>query len=385
MPFYQKRGRIPVKRHTVFPRTEGEGIHYEELMGNEGFTGASSLLYRLRRPTQLISAHVRKTVTWVAAEEGPLSPRHFRLGHLPGEGDPVLDRVPVLYNSDVAISLVRARKGDPIFFRNSQGDEVIYVAQGKGILETAFGDLKFGEGDYLVIPRGVVHRYLLEEGPAMLLVVESRGVVRIPQRYRNANGQFLEGAPFCERDIRTPENLKTVDETGEFEILTKMNHRITTHVVAAHPFDVVGWDGSYYPWAFQIRDFEAIVGRVHQPPPVHQTFAGDGFVVCSFVPRPYDFDSQAIPAPYNHTNAQSDEVIFYASEEFMSRKGVGFGSLTLHPDGLPHGPHPGRTEDSIGKTFTDELAVMVDTFRPLRVASAVVSVEDMEYLRSWLD
>jgi homogentisate 1,2-dioxygenase len=243
----------------------------------------------------------------------------------------------------------------------------------------------FRRGDYLVIPRGLLTRLRFTERPARCLVIESAGYVRTPHRYRNEFGQLTEMAPFSERDIRRPADLDTRDERGEFPVLVKKDNRLTRVVVDHHPFDVVGWDGHYYPWAFNIHDFEPRVGRLHLPPPVHQTFEGDGFVICSFCPRPYDFDPEAVPVPYNHSNVMSDEVLYYASSEFMSRKGIEYGSVTLHPDGVPHGPHPGRTEASLGQTRTDELAVMLDTFRPLKVAAAALPVEDREYHRSWVE
>jgi homogentisate 1,2-dioxygenase len=264
---------------------------------------------------------------------------------------------------------------------------VVYVARGQGTLETQFGDLPFVEGDYVVIHRGIMHRWRLDLGAEQpqFLVFESRGHVRYPTRYRNDVGQLIEGAPYSERDIRRPTQLRTHDELGDFPIYVKQYDALTEMIIDHHPFDCVGWDGYFYPWAFNINDFEPIVGKVHQPPPVHQTFQGDGFVICSFCPRPYDFHPEAVPAPYNHSNVDSDEVLFYASKEFMSRKGIEFGSVTHHPDGLPHGPHPGRAEASIGAKHTDELAVMMDSFRPLKVARAALPVEDPAYHRSWVE
>jgi homogentisate 1,2-dioxygenase len=293
--------------------------------------------------------------------------------------------VPVLYNRDVALSLVRPTQEDRFHYRNAQADEVIYVTEGEGVLETLMGELPFRPGDYLVIPRGILHRYHLNGGPHSFLVIESAGYVRTPKRYRNEHGQLLEQAPYSERDIRRPQKLFTSDEKGEFQLLVKKDQRLTEFVLDHHPFDVIGWDGYYYPWALNIHDFEPRVGRFHLPPPIHQTFEGDGFVICSFCPRPYDFDPSAVPAPYNHSNVMSDEVLYYANSEFMSRKGIEYGSITLHPDGIPHGPHPGRAEDSIGKTHTDELAVMVDTFHPLHVSKQALDVEDKEYYQSWLE
>jgi homogentisate 1,2-dioxygenase len=289
-----------------------------------------------------------------------------------------------MYNDDVAMQFAAPDKQDEHFYRNAQGDEVVYVVEGEGTLETMFGDLPIIPGDYLVIHRGITHRYKFTK-PARLLIFESRGYVRPPSRYLNDYGQIVEGAPYSERDIRVPRVLNTRDEKGDFPVIVKQYNGLQEFMLDHHPFDVVGWDGMFYPWAFNIHDFEPIVGKVHQPPPVHQTFQGDGFVICSFCPRPYDFGPDAVPAPYNHSNVDSDEVLFYASSEFMSRKGIEYGSITLHPDGLPHGPHPGRTEASIGAKFTNELAVMMDSFRPMKVAREFVSFEDDKYQFSWLE
>jgi homogentisate 1,2-dioxygenase len=265
------------------------------------------------------------------------------------------------------------------------GDEVVYVGEGSGILETQFGDLPYRQGDYLVIHRHILHRFRMNPDPHRLVIFESKGHIRTPRRYRNEHGQLVEGAPYSERDIRIPRELRTIDETGDFPILVKQYEGLTELILDHHPCDVVGWDGYFYPWAFNIDDFEPIVGRIHQPPPVHQTFQGDGFVICSFCPRPFDFDPNAVPAPYNHSNVDSDEVLYYASSEFMSRKGIEYGSITLHPDGIPHGPHPGRAEASIGAKETRELAVMMDTFRPLHVAKQALPVEDAGYFKSWIE
>ncbi|HSK10123.1 MAG TPA: homogentisate 1,2-dioxygenase, partial [Vicinamibacterales bacterium] len=295
------------------------------------------------------------------------------------------DRVPLLFNTDVAIALVRPTGNEEAFYRNAQGDEIVYVTEGAGVLESPLGRLPFGQGDYLVVPRGILHRYRLEPGRCTLLVIESAGYVRTPKRYRNAFGQLLEHSPFSERDIRRPAWVEPRDEAGDFPLVVKKNNQLIEMVLAHHPADVIGWDGYYYPWAFNIRDFEPRVGRFHLPPPLHQTFEGDGFVVCSFCPRPYDFDAEAVPAPYNHSNVMSDEVLYYVSSDFMSRKGIEYGSVTLHPDGLPHGPHPGRTEASIGQKGTEELAVMLDTFRPLSISNQARTVEDPDYYRSWFE
>ena len=379
---YHRLGNIPPKRHTTL-RREGGLLHYEELIGNRGFSGPSSLLYHLHPPTAIQSSELVKEVRPEPESARDLRNRHFDTAKVACGPSLTLDRVPLLFNSDVALSLARPTLTDAAFARNGQADEMVYIAEGQGTIESAFGDIAYRPGDYVVVPRGIVHRFGLGQGPHRYLVFESEDYLRAPRRYRGDHGQLLEGAPYSERDFRVPENLRARDEKGSFEVLVKAHHALTRIGLAHHPFDVVGWDGHYYPFAFSIHDFEPKVGRTHLPPPVHQTFEANGFVICSFCPRPYDFDKNAIPAPYAHTNAMSDEMIFYASAEFMSRKGVSFGSLTLHPDGLPHGPQPGRTEASIGAKWTDELAVMLDTFKPLQVAKGFLEAEDPSYWRSW--
>ena len=386
MPFYHTLGQIPRKRHTVFRRPDG-GLYAEELMGHEGFVGTSSLLYHTHPPTTVKSARRIKPVVWEKDEATSLRHRHFRTAQAHKGGSPTMDRIPLLFNSDIGMLFVEPDVNDAHFYRNSQADECVYVAEGTGVLESVFGAQPVQSGDYVVIHRNILHRWRfdLAKGRPKLLVFESRGHVRFPKRYHNQFGQLLEGAPYCERDIRRPMQLETHDETGDFPILVKQYDAINELVLDHHPFDVVGWDGYFYPWIFSIHDFEPIVGRIHQPPPVHQTFQGDGFVICSFCPRPYDFDPNALPAPYNHSNVDSDEVLFYASSEFMSRKGIEYGSITHHPDGLPHGPHPGRAEASIGAKATNELAVMMDSFRPLHVAKPAMAFEDGRYHQSWVE
>lgn len=386
MPIYHLMGSVPRKRHIVFRRPDG-GLYAEELMGHEGFVGTSSLLYHIHPPTTVLRAGRIRDERLEADQDTSLRHRHFRTAASRPGGSATMDRMPVLFNQDIAMSYVAPDQADDHFWRNSQADEVVYVAEGQGVLESVFGELPVRSGDYVVVHRNITHRWQFDHsaGPVKLLVMESRGHVRWPRRYRNEFGQLLEGAPFSERDIRRPSALEPRDEKGEFPIYVKQYDAINELVLDHHPFDVVGWDGYFYPWAFSIHDFEPIVGRIHQPPPVHQTFQGDGFVICSFCPRPYDFDPEAIPAPYNHSNVDSDEVLFYASAEFMSRKGIEYGSITHHPDGLPHGPHPGRAEASIGATHTNELAVMMDSFRPLKVARQALSIEDPGYHRSWVE
>ncbi len=385
MPFYQQLGNIPAKRHVAFRKDDGS-IYFEQLMGNLGFTGLQSLLYTLRRPTNI--KHIEKAWTQPRlAEAGDgFAMRHLRTHRLETlGGSPVKDRSLLLFNQDVSLSLSRPTGADDYLYRNGRADEVIYITQGGGVLESQFGNLTYREGDYLVIPRGIIVRLVPDQSEQIHLVIESRGHIRTPKRYRNDHGQLLEHSPFCERDIRTPSELVVHDKVADCEVITRVGDTCHRVVMDHHPFDTVGWDGCYYPWAFSIHDFEPIVGRLHQPPPVHQTFEGDGFVICSFVPRLYDFHPEAVPAPYNHSNVMTDEVLYYCKEEFMSRKGIEFGSVTLHPDGIPHGPHPGRAEDSIGVAETDELAVMLDTFAPLQVAQAALAVEDETYGQSWLD
>ena len=386
MPIYHTLGSIPRKRHTAFRKPHG-GIYAEELMGHEGFTGTSSLLYHTHPPTTIKSAKRIRDMALKADEDQTLRHRHFKTAQVKAGGSPTLDRLPLMFNNDIAMLYAEPDEADPHFYRNAQADECVYIAKGSGVLESVYGDLPFHEGDYVIIHRGILHRYkfdLKKEQPK-LLIFESRGHIRWPKRYRNEFGQLKEGAPYSERDIRRPLELQTHDEMGDFKILVKQHDWLTEMVLDHHPFDVIGWDGYFYPWAFNINDFEPIVGRIHQPPPVHQTFEGDGFVICSFCPRPYDFDPNAIPAPYNHSNVDSDEVLYYASSEFMSRKGIEFGSITLHPDGIPHGPHPGRAEASIGAQRTDELAVMMDSFRPMKVCAAAKQIEDESYHKSWID
>jgi homogentisate 1,2-dioxygenase len=367
----------------VFRQPDG-ALYREHLMGSRGFSGPASLLYHRRPPTSVLATRLVQKFEWPIDPDVTLRMRHFRLHALPQAGTPTLGRTPLLFNGDVALSFVQPAAGDDFFYRNAQGDELIFVSTGMGVLESQMGELPYRPGDYLVIPRGITYRLRPGDAQHRLLVIESAGPIRPPARYCNEVGQFLEHSPYCERDIRRPETLPQHSETGEFHIVVKQYDALTEVTLDHHPFDLVGWDGCYYPWAFSIHDFEPIVGSLHQPPPVHQTFQGDGFVVCSFVPRLFDFHPDAIPAPYNHSNVNSDEVIYYANSEFMSRKGIEYGSLTLHPGGLPHGPHPGRAEESIAKHGTDELAVMLDTFRPLHVGRGGLAVEDPEYGRSWL-
>jgi homogentisate 1,2-dioxygenase len=381
MPIYHRLGDIPRKRHTVFRRPDG-GLHSEELMGNKGFSGLSSLMYHLRPPTTVREVRALRPAALEPEGEGSLRHRHFRAHRLEPGGCAIEGRLPLLFNGDVTLSLAAPREGAHPLFRNGVADEIVFVTEGSGRLDSTFGAMAVKPGDYVVIPRGILHQWTLD-GPGRFLVIESASDVRTPKRYRNEHGQLTEMAPYSERDIRRPESLTPRDESGDVSVLVKNGRGLSELVLDHHPFDVVGWDGFYYPWAFSIHDFEPRVGRVHLPPPVHQTFEADAFVVCSFCPRPFDFDPEAVPAPYSHSNAMSDEVLYYANSEFMSRKGIEYGSITLHPDGIPHGPQPGKTEESLGAKWTNELAVMVDTFRPLRVTRQALAVEDEPYTLSW--
>ena len=385
MVYYCHMGKIPPKRHIALRKQNGR-IHQEQLMGNMGFTGIQSLLYHLHPPTALKKVERIQEFAWEEDPDPGLRLRHFRSHRLPTPGNsPVLDRIPLLFNDDVAVSLARSQGGKDVFYRNGQGDELVFVTQGKGTLESQMGELDFSAGDYLIIPKGIIHRYRLARKEAIFYIIESRSYLRTPARYRNPHGQLLEHSPYCERDIRTPSRLVPVDQKGEFEILSKAKNGLHRMVLTHHPFDTVGWDGFYYPWAFNINHCEPVTGLIHLPPPVHQTFEGQGFVICSFVPRLFDYHPEAIPAPYNHSNVGSDEVLYYCSDEFMSRKGIEFGSITLHPDGMPHGPHPGRAEASMGVKETRETAVMLDTFSPLKVAKPFLACEDANYQTSWLE
>lgn len=383
MPVYHRLGSLPAKRHSIFRKADGS-LHPEELVGNHGFTGPASLLYHLHAPTRVTGIRHLREVGLAADPEPTFRHRHFKTARLAPAASPTLDRQPLLYNADVSMWFVHALRPDDFFYRNAQADELVYISDGGGVLETQMGSLAVRRGDYVVIPRGILHRFQFQGG-LRCLILESVGYLRTPKRYRNEFGQLLESSPYCERDFRPPTELPVHDLAGEYRLVIKKGDKLQEVVLDHHPFDVVGWDGYYYPYAFNIGDFEPRVGRFHLPPPVHQTFEGDGFVVCSFCPRPFDFDGQGVPAPYNHSNVMSDEVLYYANSEFMSRKGIEYGSITLHPDGIPHGPHPGRTEESLGKPGTSELAVMMDTFRPLHVALPALAIEDPSYYRSWVE
>ena len=384
MPRYHKLGKIPHKRHTVFRKKDGS-IHHEELFGTIGFDGMSSLLYHIHRPTQVKSIKPAYSVEPEIAVDKNLKAYLMKGFDIPKVSDHLESRISLMLNNDLNISLSSPTNlEENYFYKNTDGDEVIFVHKGSGVLRSFVGNLKFFPGDYLVIPRGMIYSLKFEESDNRLFIVESYTPVYTPKRYRNYFGQMLENSPYCERDIRVPEELETHDELGEFVIKIKKEHMIHEYTYASHPFDVVGFDGYNYPYAFSIHDFEPITGRIHQPPPVHQTFETSRFVICSFCPRMYDYHPESIPAPYNHSNIDSDEVLYYVAGDFMSRNHVDQGFISLHPAGIPHGPHPGAAERSIGKKQTDELAVMVDTFAPLKLTKAAIELSDGKYHKSWI-
>jgi homogentisate 1,2-dioxygenase len=383
MPIYHTLGKIPAKRHTVYRQPNGK-LYAEELVSTEGFSGMYSLVYHTHPPTIVKSLGTPYSVEPKIAKEKHL--RHTSLlgFNIKQEDDYLKSRKPVLVNADLQISLAAPRKSmTDYFYKNSQADEVIFIHKGTGTLKTGFGKIEFSYGDYLVVPRGTIYQMEFDDENNRLFIIESYSPIRFPKRYQNQFGQLMEHAPFCERDIRRPNDLETFDQEGDFKILIKKQGLIYPYTYGTHPFDFIGWDGYHYPWAFSIHNFEPITGRVHQPPPVHQTFEAHNFVICSFVPRKYDYHPEAIPAPYNHSNVDSDEVLYYVDGDFMSRKSVVQGQITLHPGGIPHGPHPGSVEKSIGKEKTDELAVMIDPFRPLMITEEALLIEDENYHKSW--
>jgi homogentisate 1,2-dioxygenase len=385
MPHYHTSGTIPHKRHTQFRKPDGS-LYSEQLFSTEGFSNDYSLLYHTWPPTQIIHTDEPVNAMPKVAEEKMLKHRSLEGFRIKPEKDFLQSRKAVLVNNDCHIVLAAPQESmADYFYKNADADEMIFVHEGTGKLSTQYGELVFGYGDYLIIPRGTIYQIHFTGANNRLFIVESFSPIRYPKKYLSKNGQLLENSPYCERDIRVPQNLVTIDQKGDFLIKTKKKGILYGLHYAHHPFDVVGWDGCCYPYAFSIHDFEPITGRVHQPPPVHQTFEAHNFVVCSFCPRLYDYHPQAIPAPYNHSNIDSDELLYYVDGDFMSRKNVTRGMITLHPAGIPHGPHPGAVEKSIGKKETAELAVMVDTFHPLQLTEYALEIENPGYTMSWAE
>ena len=385
MPRYHKLGDIPKKRHTIFKDKNGNFL-YEELFGTIGFDGMSSLMYHTQRPTQVKEILKTYSVSPKAAVQNNMRSMMLNGFSVKPVSDFLESRKSILFNDTCQINLAAPTSSlSDYFYKNTDSDEVLFVHKGSGKLKTFLGNINFSSGDYLVIPRGVIYQIDFNDENNRLFIVESKSPVYTPKRYRNWFGQHLESSPYCERDMHPPSELLTHNEKGDFLIKIKKKGAIHECVYASHPFSVVGWDGYNYPYKFSIHDFEPITGRVHQPPPVHQTFETSSFVICSFVPRLYDYHPKAIPAPYNHSNIDSDEVIYYVDGDFMSRNNVDEGYISLHPAGIPHGPHPGSMEKSIGKKETDELAVMVDTFKPLMVTQEALDIDDGKYYKSWLE
>ncbi|WP_298139896.1 homogentisate 1,2-dioxygenase [Flavobacterium sp.] len=385
MPFYHKLGNIPPKRHTQFRKPNGD-LYYEQLFGTVGFEGMSTNSYHEQRPTQVKEIRSQYSVAPTIAKSNNIQSYKLRGFEVAPVDDFLESRKIVLTNSDCHIVLAAPRKSTTdYFYKNTDSDEMIFIHQGSGKLRTIYGNLDFKYGDYLIIPRGIIYKIDFDTEDNRLFIVESHSPIYTPKQYRNWFGQLLEHSPFCERDIRRPYELETNNEFGDFIIKVKKKDEIFEMVYATHPFDVVGYDGFNYPYALSIHDFEPITGRIHQPPPVHQTFETKAFVVCSFVPRLYDYHPLAIPAPYNHSNIDSDEVLYYVDGDFMSRNDIKQGNISLHPAGIPHGPHPGAAERSIGKKETLELAVMVDTFKPLMVTEEAMKIADNNYFQSWLE
>lgn len=378
---YHRLGQLPPKRHVQF--RENGRLLVEEVMGFEGFSGNESILYHLNSPCRIAEA----------GEHGPIEHRewvpdahvhrHLATGGVEPEGDTIGGRRPLIWNDDLEVSLCRPEREAACFYRNGEGDEVIFVHAGSGTLETVLGSVRFRDGDYIVIPRGTTYRFALDSTPQTWLVFHTPGEIETPNRYRNRYGQLLESAPFSQRDFHPPTELETHREGGEFELLVRVRGGLQRYLLDYHPFDVVGWDGYVYPYTFNVHDFEPRTGRLHLPPPVHQTFQGPNFVICSFCPRELDYDPEAVPLPYHHSNLQSEEMIYYVSGEFGSRKGIEVGSITVHPSGLPHGPQPGLVEKALGMRRTEELAVMWDTFRPMRLTRFAAELDDPAYAYSW--
>lgn len=385
MPHYHRLGKVPKKRHIQFHKADG-GLYSEQLVSTEGFNDLYSLVYHCHPPTMVKSIEEPWSVELEIAIRKNMQNRSFAGFNIKPKDDYLESRVPVLVNDDVHISLAAPRQSmTGYFFKNSGADEMIFIHKGEGTLKTMYGNIDFVYGDHLIIPRGITYQLSFKTTENRLFIVESFSPIRFPKRYMNRAGQLLEHSPFYERDIRKPANMETHDTLGDYRILIKRDMQIYPYHYAAHPFDLVGWDGYHYPYALSIHEFEPITGRVHQPPPIHQTFEGNNFVTCAFVPRLYDYHPEAIPAPYNHSNVDSDEVLYYVDGEFMSRKHVEQGMITLHPKGIVHGPHPGAVEKSIGQKETGELAVMVDTFKPLFITKQALEIEDKEYYKSWIE
>ena len=381
MPFYQKRGDIPTKRHTQF-RDDSGNLYWEELISREGFSHIYSNVYHVYPPTSVEAVGELKKYNLIAVDQTHRH-HHIRTANVESDGDAISSRIPLFFNSDVVISKAHVKESMKSLYRNGNADEVLFIHTGSGIFKSNFGNMALTAGDYLVIPRGVIWQIDVKED-MRIFITESSSPIETPTRYRNKFGQLLEHSPFSERDIRTPDFVGPVDDSP-MDVEVKLRHGIQTYGYQHHPFDIVGWDGYYFPYIFNINDFMPITGKIHQPPPVHQTFQAHGIVLCSFVPRPFDYHDKSVPAPYAHSNVDSDEIIYYVEGNFMSRKGIDEQSISYHPMGLPHGPQPGKIEESLGAKETNELAVMIDTFKPLNMTEAALNVDDEDYPYSWIE
>ena len=383
MPRYHKVGKVPHKRHTTFRKEDG-GLYQEELFGTAGFAGMSSLIYHINPPTVVNEIKQVGSVKPKIAVENNMQALSFKGFSLKTENDYLSSRKTLFVNNSLHIGLAAPKAfSKDYFYKNADADEMLFVHVGSGTLNTMYGNIDFKYGDYLIIPRGTVYKLEFNDENNRLLYVESFDPILTPARYRNNFGQLLEHSPFCERDFRVPENLETHDEKGDFLIKIKKQGIMWEYTYENHPFDAIGWDGFNYPYAFSIHDFEPITGRIHLPPPIHQTFETAGFVVCSFVPRLYDYHPESVPAPYHHSNVDSDELLYYVDGDFMSRNDIDKGQITLHPGGVPHGPHPGAIERSIGKKETGELAVMIDPFAPMSITEDAMKLQVDDYYKSW--
>jgi homogentisate 1,2-dioxygenase len=385
MPFYHQLGQVPNKRHIQFKKPDGT-LYAEELVSTEGFSSLYSLVYHCHPPTLVKSIGESYSIAPKAAIKNNMQNRSFLTFNVSTDGDYLKSRTPLLFNSDLTIGTAAPTHSmTDYFFKNADADEVLFIHRGSGILKTVYGKIPFEYGDYLVIPRGTIYQLEFQDSDNRIMYTESFSPIKPPKRYLNQFGQFLEHSPYCERDLKLPIDLETHDEHGDFKVLIKKGEEIFPYTYATHPFDAIGWDGYQFPYGFSIHNYEPITGRIHMPPPIHQTFEGHNFVICSFVPRLYDYHPEGIPAPYNHSNVDSDEVLYYVDGDFMSRKHVEHGMISLHPKGIPHGPHPGTVEKSIGKKETLELAVMIDPFYPLQITQQALDIEDPAYFKSWVE
>jgi homogentisate 1,2-dioxygenase len=379
---YHAMGEVPPKRHTQVRGEDGR-LLVEEVVGYEGFSGNESILLHIESPCRIVAA---EEFTPLVLEEWVPDKHVHRLTdarRIEPDGDPITGRKVLMYNADVEMAICKPVEEQEFFYRNGEGDEVLFIQQGSGEIETTFGTLRYRQHDYVVVPRGTTYRVHMHDGPQEWLTFFTPGEIETPNRYRNRYGQLLEHAPFSQRDFHPPSQLVTHTERGHFEVLVRVRGGMQRYVLDYHPLDVVGWDGYVYPYTFNIHDFEPKAGRLHQPPPAHQTFQGQNFVICSFCPRMLEWDPLAVPLPYHHSNLQSEEVMFYAAGDYAARKGVDVGTFTLHPSGLPHGPQPGAVEKALGMRETNELAVMCDTFRPLKLTTLARDLDDPEYAYSW--